>query len=728
MSTKTPSSTTTTTTNISLSSSELEKTIVQLGRTGKTDLALNVYHDAKDNHGRNVRILNAALDACARSQPTRLQQAFDLLETSQATPNVFTFGALMNACNRAGNAKQAMQLLREMPDKYRIEPNAVVYSAAISACARASKNNHTQYKDMALNLLKEAVEEKQLQMSVVGFNAAVSACAQCGDYRNAISILQRMQEARQKFHDSTDDTVTTPPPLFSVPEPDAVTYGTILAACENAHQWKMVLQYAQEMESKHMRLDGLAIMSCLHACAEMGYSQHALQYLEQLKRLRQQPARKSQTHRERPPLQGPDAVAYHVAIAACARGGAWQEGIRLLEESKTTVGRDAANVVAYTAAITGCEYAGEWKHAFRLLDAMRKEGVAPNELTMGAVIGACAKAVARQYSQDEYDFYSVNRNDDDDDDVPLAFQKGMQLLKVLKRDASVVDPNIQIYNAAIRLCAEARQVDAAFALMREIRENPALEATEITYGSLMTACERVGDVEGASRVFRMMKEHDSDRVRPNEIIYGAAISCCRKAKEPQRAFLLLKRMIQEGLSPNAACLNTVLIAQTERVTAKKNRRPEDSETVLTVFKLMRSPRYIDEGGRPNRQTYNILVNYFCATDRPATAEAFLSKMQSDGGFKPDVDLFTSTVSAYERTQQPLKAVRLLQKMQEEGFDFYSVKVLNNAFGKAVKVWNAVGRNFQGDGEDMVEAERRSLEQFIEDCNDMQGNVTDVDGA
>jgi pentatricopeptide repeat protein len=304
----------------------------------------------------------------------------------------------------------------------------------------------------------------------------------------------------------------------------------------------------------------------------------------------------------------------------------------------------------------------------------------------------------------------------------------MQLLKVLKRDACVVDPNIQIYNAAIRLCAEARQVDAAFALMREIRENPALEATEITYGSLMTACERVGDVEGASRVFRMMKEHDSDRVRPNEIIYGAAISCCRKAKEPQRAFLLLKRMIQEGLSPNAACLNTVLIAQTERVTAKKNRRPEDSETVLTVFKLMRSPRYIDEGGRPNRQTYNILVNYFCATDRPATAEAFLSKMQSDGGFKPDVDLFTSTVSAYERTQQPLKAVRLLQKMQEEGFDFYSVKVLNNAFGKAVKVWNAVGRNFQGDGEDMVEAERRSLEQFIEDCNDMQGNVTDVDGA
>jgi pentatricopeptide repeat domain-containing protein 1 len=257
----------------------------------------------------------------------------------------------------------------------------------------------------------------------------------------------------------------------------------------------------------------------------------------------------------------------------------------------------------------------------------------------------------------------------------------MALLNVLKKDSSVVNPNIQIYNAAIRVCAEARDIDGAFRVLGDIKD-AGIQRTEITYGSLMTACERIGCVQSASKAFRIMRE---DNIEPNEIIYGAAISCCRKAKEPQRALLLLKRMIKENLSPNAACLNTVLIAQTDA------RRRSDSETVLQVFKLMKS-KFIEDRGRPNRQTYNILINFFAGTKQPGTAEAFLDKMRQDG-FKPDVDLFTATVTAYERTQQPMKAVQLMQRMQDDGYDFYSVKVLNSAFKKAVKLVNAVGQNF-----------------------------------
>ena len=178
---------------------------------------------------------------------------------------------------------------------------------------------------------------------------------------------------------------------------------------------------------------------------------------------------------------------------------------------------------------------------------------------------------------------------------------------------------------------------------------------------------------------------------PNEIIYGAAISCCRKAKEPERALLLLRKMIQEDLSPNAATFNTVIVAQTE------GRSKSDMERAILVFKLMKS-KYAAENARPNRQTYSLLVNFFATKMQPNMAEAFLVKMREDG-FVPDVDLFTMTVTAYERTGQPLKALNLMESMQTDGYDFYSVKVLNAAFKKALQVANAVGKNFDGDKDD-----------------------------
>lgn len=686
---------------------DLEKTIVRLGRSGKTDEALSIYRSLKRP---TIRHLNGIIDACARARTPRLETAFDIFEEHTVAkkivddkknsrndgettktglqPNVFTFGALMNACNRARDGQKAMELLRLMESTYGVEPNEVVYSAAISACARSKPPQTKQ----ALQLLKEAVEERQLAMSVVGFNACISACAQASDYESAISIVSRMEEAsrhrqtssaatddsNRNSHDDGNDDSLPMETKFLVPEPDVVTYGTVLAACERGQQWRTVLKYAQSMQDRGLALDGLALMSCLHACAELGLAKNALNFLEMMKSIDPVAPHTAKFERDgaRKPLSGPDAVAYRCAVTACARGGEWEEGIRLLDECKSTTGVPP-NVVAYTAAITGCEYAGEWKHAFLLLDRMRKEGVEPNEMTMVAVIGACANACAKSTAQ-SFEFDHLHAASPD---MSLPQQKALQLLNVLKNDPSTVKPNIQIYNACIRTCAEARDVHRAFDLLTEVT-NAGLEKTEITYGSMMTACERVGDVKRASRLFELMKD---DGIAPNEVIYGAAISCCRKANNSQRALWLLKKMIQEKLSPNTATLNTVLIAQTD------NRSTTESSRILQLFKLMNS-NYVAQNGRPNRQTYNILVNFFAATRQPVMAERFIDKMR-ESGFKPDVDLFTATVSAYERTQQPLKAVKLMKRMEEDGYDFYSVKVLNTAFKKAVGLVNAVGQSF-----------------------------------
>jgi len=203
----------------------------------------------------------------------------------------------------------------------------------------------------------------------------------------------------------------------------------------------------------------------------------------------------------------------------------------------------------------------------------------------------------------------------------------------------------------------------------------------------MTACERIGSITGVKNVFRIMKKEqlaqssaDDESLKPNEIMYGAAISCCRKVGQPDQSLFLLNRMVKDGLLPNVATFNTVLISHTEVSSSQV-------EKLIEIYKLM-----ISTDTKPNKQTYGLIIRSLAFHKHPAAAEKFLKKMHS-AGFVPDVDLYTATVTSYERTGQPLRALQLMESMREYGYDFYDIKVLNDALKKAIKLVNKMGEGF-----------------------------------
>jgi pentatricopeptide repeat protein len=708
----------------------IEREIVQLGRSGETDAALSLYESVWVGYANRsglrptTRLMNAAIDACARSRPTRTETAFRILEeameggvvgdAAKLRPNVYTAGGLMSCYARSRDAEGALKLLREMDDKYGVKPNHVVYATAISACERSQPPK----ADVALELLREATADPQIEMGVVGYNTAISALARVGDWQRAVQLLDEMEEVthygdiseRYTGDKSSDRASNTArlldPNSLNTPAPDEITFGTVMAACERAGQWRQALRVADRISAKarfdpSFAMDGLTITSAMHACQQLGLADDAMRYLDMMKKLSESESQKSATQRRtngraskyaRKPLRGPDEVTYRLAISACSRSkpeSRWADGIRLLREMQSVTG-SMPDVVAYTSCIAGCAEAGEWGTAFQLLDEMKKKKVEPNVVTLSAVISSCATACANAAKEND----TVEARDGyiyPNEAWVGPKEKALSLLRTMTAGESKIKPNVITYNAAIRACAEAFDMDQAFALFEDLKDQ-GLEPSVVTYGSLMTACERVGNLEAASKVIRTMRKEDG-HVKPNEVVFGAAISCCRKAGEGDRAYLLLRKMIKEGLTPNTATFNTALMAQFEGKV--------DLQAAVSIYKLMQ-PKYSPRA-QPNRQTFNIFVRGLAENARPNEAEMFLRKMQLVG-FVPDVDLFTALVSSYERSGQPGKALQLMESMERDGYNFYEVKVLDDAFKKAVKFASAVERGLrpskgkkQGDG-------------------------------
>ncbi len=261
-----------------------------------------------------------------------------------------------------------------------------------------------------------------------------------------------------------------------------------------------------------------------------------------------------------------------------------------------------------------------------------------------------------------------NINIDGDDTIAglenliTPINRALKLLAAMKTPGSSVKPYIVTYNATIRACAKGLNLDGAFDLLRKFRKD-GLEPTIITYGSLMTACKQVGDIKAASKVFRMVKEEegkskanssasggsgadggseDQEQLQANEIIYGVAISCCCKAKEPERAHLLLQKMISKKLELNTVTYNTVIAAVFEGRPESKTAK-EDSlwEKALPVYRVMKS-KHAPTGISPNSKMYNMLVCCLLANLQPGFPKLLLMIMRK-ARFAPNINLYTTTV-------------------------------------------------------------------------------------
>ena len=370
---------------------------------------------------RNVRpttrLLNLAIDACARANPVRQDMAFELFHMAcvnekAISPNVFTFGSLLASCARNRDIDTSLHLLHELEDgKYLdVVPNDVIYSTVISACERKAAasiqdaNGRSDMVELALEVLNNATLALSLDtasgqsseegggIGVVGFNAAISTMAREAEWRMAVQLLSEMithsktnSQLDKGFSLSSANPVDEAPLLhvvkeekyshrvFFIPMPDEVSFGTVLAACERAGKWEELLRVANSSKEYGLVLDGIALTSALHACQQLGLADEALEYLDLMKQLggdikdgesnesngdgvslRRTNGRMRKGAKQA--LRGPDGVAYRLAISACARSsGRYHDCVRLLDDMRETALR--SNITDNAPDVVSCKFA-----------------------------------------------------------------------------------------------------------------------------------------------------------------------------------------------------------------------------------------------------------------------------------------------------------------------------------------------------------------------------------
>ncbi|CAJ1433460.1 unnamed protein product [Effrenium voratum] len=277
---------------------------------------------------------NCAVSACAWHWALHLSKAIAV----GGPPNVITYSAAISACDTAGEWQPAAVLFIRLGEAL-LRPTGITLNAGISAAA------HCGWQD-SLKLLQRA--EVQGLVDLVGYNASISACEKNQEWRYALALLARVQEARLAAN--------------------LITCNSCISACEKCSQWERAMLLLHELPNP----DVISFNAAISASGNRGLWQHALHLLALL----------AQRH------LWPDVVTYNAAISSCERSGQWPLALLLLEDAEEA---GESSVISYNATISACESGGQWQHATLLLRGLEERRWV-DLVSYCTSVSACGKA------------------------------------------------------------------------------------------------------------------------------------------------------------------------------------------------------------------------------------------------------------------------------------------------------------------------------------------------
>lgn len=498
-----------------------------------------------------------------------LSAADDAARTDGLSPDLFVYSSCVGAVAHSGRWQEALALLRRMRTAG-IIPTTAVYNAAIHACGSAGKWRR------ALRLLDEMrgcansfnvgvekegeeddADEGEEDAGVINadflisgpISGATGPAGRAASAANGGSLASKKREAKVGEHDP--------------PEPDIVTYNTVMSACGRAGEWRLTLEVMQAARERGLLPNQVTYNTAISACGKGGQADMALSLLEDM------------------PRAGltPDSCSFNSAISACATEGRWERVLSLLKRMKASSGKGrnavSPDVFSFSAAITACGRGRQWGIALGLMDVMKRWGIRPGRVAFNAAISACGECGQWERA--------------------LGLLREMQEVGAAEENGKPVGPDRVSFNAAIKACSDSGEWERAVSLLEEMQgtgpktadaadsstssSNTSNSSTitrssvvhgderkvritsgapspdVVSYSTAITACSRAGKWELALGLLDRMQ---GEGIAPNVTTFTAAITACRQGGQPRLVLTLLDSMSARGVKPDAICYSAAL--------------------------------------------------------------------------------------------------------------------------------------------------------------------------
>jgi len=250
-------------------------------------------------------------------------------------------------------------------------------------------------------------------------------------------------------------------------------------------------------------------------------------------------------------------------LVRCANGKFTSFAEALVKHFKS---REKMTISLYSCLMKVYAYAGQYGEACDLYDAIRADGLEPDEIMYGCLMKFAAecgrKSLLDQLSKkvpslDIQHYMFLIRSAGQQHDVEGAFA----VLQQLKE--SSLEPDIAAFNCVLDVCVKAGDLRRACSLVKDMQKNDMVDI--ITYNILLKGHCSKGDYKGARQV---LHEINAAGLKPNDVSYNSLINTAVDVGNVNEAWEVVSEMEQNGIYPDRYTIS-IMLKSLKKVQSRK---------------------------------------------------------------------------------------------------------------------------------------------------------------
>ncbi|KAL4857943.1 Protein Rf1 [Chlorella vulgaris] len=583
-----------------------------LSAAGKAQDAMAIFCRAWERREcRTVEVVNAAISACApQGSWQAAQEVVAVMEEEGIWPDSITYNALINVAGAAGLMDEAVRLYGELKAA-RLSPTPFTYATLFTAAAKTGYGDISWLLQTFDEMIASHVEPNNWVVSALYSAASYMHCTP-GQQDRLFAVL-----ALLRSYGPANDTV----------------YSSLLTFVQRQGIQERAVDVWAAVKQDGVKPTPHILSALFAACppeASSALVEVALEAADEMQALWISAVRRAapKPHYERDML-----VAYNALLHFLGSIGKLQRTLAFYSSMRRR--GPTPDVVTYNTLISSTAARGNVRDAMLFFSDMVDADIEPTQRTAGALLNCYAKA---------RDPTSARR----------VFE-GMQLLGV--------KPNLEMYTSLVDACVAAggKDTEMAFELVDEMRRQ-GLAPSVITYGCLLAACEKQGDV---SRAFKLYQQACKEGVVPSDQMHDMLISMCTEAQRLDDAVDLVKRLARTSLVSHPSGQGAAGQASSGQAAAAAAAAAGQGANASATSAGSSGAASVSSGGL-HEHTLNSLIRALCSknVDRALRLLSLLQTM----GLRPSKSTYLSLITGCAKASRSTVAYDLYRSLRSQAMD------------------------------------------------------------